>query len=310
MTSKDWIAIGALPRTGTAPSHVASPGLTADPITVLQWGEIDRSRYIREHLNGLKPAIVRGALDQWPARNKWTPQFFADRYGDREIVVDGVRWRLAALIERILTSTPEAPAPYLRNQRLADWPRELTADISPLPACARPNYLESPLFPSRENQTALELYIGGAGAVFPTLHYDFRHTHAFLMQLYGTKEYLVFAPDQARCLYPRPAPEANKSSIPDIENVDLARFPLYAQARGTRFVLNAGETLFVPGGWWHTARILTTSITVSINGATSGNWLQYRQDYCASVAQRSRIRAALLAPYLDVLGVLLSIFET
>jgi hypothetical protein len=61
---------------------------------------------------------------------------------------------------------------------------------------------------------------------------------------------------------------------------------------------------------WHTARIVTTSITVSINGATSGNWLQYRQDYCASVAQRSRIRAALLAPYLDVLGVLLSIFDT
>ena len=93
-------------------------------------------------------------------------------------------------------------------------------------------------------------------------------------------------------------------------SVDLEQFPLYVHARGTRFQLHAGETLFVPGGWWDTARIVTASITVSVNGASAGNWLKFRQDYCASVAQRSRIRAALLALYLDVLGVFLSIFET
>lgn len=279
-------------------------------IPVVRWGECDRSNYIREHLDGLKPAIVQGALDHWPALGKWTPEFFRDRYGHLQVTVDGARWQLAALIQLICASSPEKPAPYLRNQPLPTWPCELLADISPLPECTRPNYLASPLFPARGSQIALEFYLGGAGAVFPTLHYDFRHTHAFLMQLYGTKEYLVFAPDQESYLYPRSGNEANKSSIPDIENVDLERFPLFSKARGTRFLLHAGETLFVPGGWWHTARIVTTSITVSINGATSGNWLAFRKDYCASVAQRAPIRAALLAPYIDVLGVLLSMFET
>lgn len=95
-----------------------------------------------------------------------------------------------------------------------------------------------------------------------------------------------------------------------LASVDLEQFPLYVHARGIRFLLHASETLVVPGGWWHTARIVTASITVSVNGASAGNWLKFRQDYCASIAQRSRIRAALLAPYLDVLGVFLSIFKT
>ena len=92
------------------------------------------------------------------------------------------------------------------------------------------------------------------------------------------KEYLVFPPDQSRCFYPR-ANNAGATSIPDIENVDLSRFPLFSQAEGSRFELHPGETLFVPGGWWHTARILTTAITVSINGVSAVKWPDFQRDY-------------------------------
>jgi hypothetical protein len=129
------------------------------------------------------------------------------------------------------------------------------------------------------------------------------------MQLYGTKEYLVFRPDQSRFLYPLDGIEANKSGISELENVDLSRFPLYAQAEGKRFELHPGETLFVPAGWWHTARIRSTSITVSINGVSAANWSDFRGDYCAAVARSSRLRAALIAPYLAVLGVFLSLID-
>ena len=91
--------------------------------------------------------------------------------------------------------------------------------------------------------------------------------------------------------------------------MDLSRFPLFAQAEGSRFELHPGETLFVPGGWWHTARILTTAITVSINGVSAVNCRDFRRDYCAEVASYSRLKATLKAPYLSALGVLLSFFE-
>lgn len=285
---------------------ISGPIMHADGIDRRRWDEIDHHAYVRNYLNALKPAIVQGAIDYWPALGKWTPEFFRQHYGSLDVGVDGKTWKLGELIDRIVLSTPENPAPYLHNQLMANWPPELSADISPMPDCTRPNFLESRFFPSRVPKTYIEAYIGGAGAKFPTLHYDGLHTHAFLMQLYGKKEYLVFAPDQRRFLYPRSGKESNKSNIPDIENVDLEKFPLSAQAEGMRFELNPGETLFVPAGWWHTARILSTSITISINGANAGNWADFRRDYCATL--RSRLKIALVPPYLSLLGAALSLF--
>lgn len=295
----------------TAPggSALTEPFFREGSIARVQWSHCDRRAYVREHLNSLKPAIVLGAIDHWPAREKWTPRFFKEHYGWLNVKVGGKTRQLGELVDEILASTPEHPALYLHNQLIADWPPELSADISPMPECTRPNYLESRLFPARVPPIYPEFYMGGPGAAFPTVHYDNLHTHAFLMQLYGRKEYLVFPPGQARFLYPRTGIEANKSSIPDIENVDLSRFPLYAEAEGTRLNLDPGETLFVPAGWWHTARILTTSITVSINGANAGNWAEFRRDFCAGIARRSPLKAALIAPYLAFLGALFSISQ-
>jgi histone arginine demethylase JMJD6 len=292
---------------GNAPEACPATGPTIrlNGIDRLRWDRLDRRVYVREYLNAARPVIVQGAIDHWPALGKWTPEFFRTRHGSLEVVAEGRPWKLGELIDRILVSTPGNPAPYLHNQLMSKWPPELSADISPMPECTRPNYLESRLFPSRAVLTYIEAYIGGTGAKFPNLHYDGLHTHAFLMQLYGVKEYLVFPPDQSRYLYPR-ANNAGATSIPDIEDVDLSRFPLFSQAEGSRFDLHPGETLFVPGGWWHTARILTTAITVSINGVSAVNWPDFQRDYWPAIGRFSRLKATLRTPCLSALGVLLS----
>lgn len=271
------------------------------------WSTLGARRFRDEYLMPLRPVIVRGGFDHWRARNTWTPEFFRRSYGDRNVVVDDVAWKLSDLLDRIENSTAERPAPYLRNEWLEKWPRELRAQIEPMPQCTSPNWLDSKLFPSRDHPTFVELYIGGAGAKFPILHFDNWHTHAFLMQLYGEKEYLAFAPSQGKFLYPDSGSATNKSQINDVMNPDLDRFPLFARAEGIRFKLHPGETLFVPAGWWHTARILSTSITVSINGANKPNWQAFASDYCASIREYSRVKAALVLAYMHVLGEFLNI---
>ena len=270
-----------------------------------EWSVLGRDEFRRSYSLPLRPVIVTGGIDHWAARGTWTPEFFSQRFGSRLVTVDGRDWRLDDLVNEIRKSTPDRPAPYLRNLLLSAWAPELLADVTPMPDCTRPNWLESRGIPSAHDLTFIEFYLGGAGAVFPVLHYDNLHTHAFLMQLYGEKEYLALAPDQAKYLYPQDGDASNKSRINDLENPDLSRFPLFARAEGIRFKLRPGETLFVPAGWWHTARILSTSITVSINGVNQANWQAFRRDLPAYRGTRAGWRAALLQTYLVALGAVL-----
>jgi hypothetical protein len=247
--------------------------------------EIDRRHnlpyedFAREYLFPNKPVILSGALEGWRAVAHWTPEYFRNTYGAMKLSIDGKDYTMADFIDRVNSSTPETPAPYLRNAVIDQLLPELLSDIQPLPGYFFPNWLDGKFSnPLRWlHNGSPELYIGGSGAKFPLLHFDNYHTHAFLAQVYGIKEYTAFSPDQTPFLYVSPK-KYNASLIPDLENPDLERFPLFAKAVPMRFQLHPGEILFVPGGLWHTAKMLTPSISISVNRANASNWAQLTHD--------------------------------
>jgi hypothetical protein len=276
-----------------------------------EWSQLGCDRYVREYVLPLKPVIITGALEHWAARKKWTLEFFQERYGNLPLEVDGRSLSMAQLIAEVEASTPHAPAPYLRNFPVKDLPTALQADIAPMPPCTGPNWLDHPLITARASLTYTELYIGGKGAKFPVLHYDGLHTHAFLMQIQGVKEYVGFAPDQTPYMYNRSgAEQANVSEINDVENWDIDRFALFGNAKGIRFTLHPGETLFMPSGWWHTARILSPSITVSINGANGANWSDFRKDFCRYYMTGRKLPPWFVNAYLLFVGKWLARFAS
>lgn len=118
------------------------------------------------------------------------------------------------------------------------------------------------------------------------------------------KEYFGFAPDQGKYLYVRNGGngQPNLSAVDDIEQYDPARFPDFQNAKGIRFMLHPGETLFMPSGWWHTARILSPSITVSINGANAANWSNFRRDFCRYNMPGRKFLPWILNSYLMFVG--------
>jgi len=261
--------------------------------------------FVSRYLAPLEPVIVTDAIDHWPARARWSIEFFRERYGTRTVTIDGTSYTFADFLDRVERSDPGRPSPYFRNVLIESWAPELMADISPMPYHLRPNWLDSRLFPERPSLTSIELYIGGAGAKFPVLHYDGMHTHAYLMQVVGSKEYLFYPPDQGEYLYPRAGAEANKSSVDDLERPDLSRFPKFARAVASRCILRAGEMLFVPSGWWHTARILEPTITISANTVNASNWKPFVADYVAAAARhRTRNRLLAMSAYLRVFGLI------
>ena len=246
--------------------------------------------FAAQYLYPGKPVIVTDALKAWPAVGRWTPDFFKTQFGGMKFTIhDTLRsqigykdaggateYTMATFVDRVMASTDDSPAPYFRNRILAEYFPTLVPDIQPLPVYFAPNWLTERFLVKSVGKhlnrgAAIEIYIGGKGGAFPVLHYDGSATHAFLMQIYGVKEYIVYPPDQREFLYPSPD-SRNLSMVNSLDTPDLERFPLFTQARGARFELHPGELLFVPALWWHTAKMLTPSITVSINTVNDSNW--------------------------------------
>jgi histone arginine demethylase JMJD6 len=254
--------------------------------------------FAREYLFPNKPVILSGALEGWQALTKWTPEYFKKNYGSMNVCIDGKEYTMSDFIDRVHSSSRRNPAPYLRNAVIDQFLPDLLRDIEPLPSYFFPNWLEgkfSRALRSRLHNGSPELYIGGSGAKFPFLHFDSYHTHAFLAQIYGVKEYTAFSADQTPFIYVSPS-QYNASQIPDLENPDLEKFPLFAKAVPMRFQLHPGEILFIPGGLWHTAKMLTPSISISVNRANASNWSKLTQDMCTHAPLPMKpIAAAYLA---------------
>ncbi|HZR58769.1 MAG TPA: cupin-like domain-containing protein [Terriglobales bacterium] len=239
------------------------------------------TEFAHDFLNANKPVIISGALDQWKAM-QWTPEYFKKNFADLQLGIDGKEYRMADFIDLVLNSNENKPAPYLRNALIDRVIPALLPDIQPMPEYFSPNWLVGPLsqlLRSRLHGGSSELYIGGRGGKFPFLHYDTWHTHAFISQIYGTKEFTAYAPDQAPYLYLKPG--RKNQSLVDIENPDYEKFPLFAKAIPMRFRLEPGEIIFIPAGWWHTAKMLSPSISVSVNRANASNWSELTKDMCS-----------------------------
>jgi histone arginine demethylase JMJD6 len=250
--------------------------------TIRRRSSLSYEEFTREYRDPRIPVIITDAIKDWQAVSKWSPEYFQQHYYSTKVTVEG-RYStrdqpqrcLGEMIDAILKSSPSAPAPYLRNQNLIDLHPELRADMLPIPIYAFPNWLDGPFsrkLDSRFHRGEPELQISGAGAAFPSMHYDYGLIHSFLAQIYGQKRVQVLSPSQSQCIYPLTGENHHGSSIPDIDHVDLDRFPLFAHASLEIADLEPGDTLFVPAGWWHTTRSWSTSITASFNFANACNW--------------------------------------
>jgi hypothetical protein len=187
----------------------------------------------------------------------------------------GTEFTLAELIDRVLASTPERPTPYFRNKVLSEISPRLLQDIQPLPEYVSPNWIAEPYLVKQLRRrlnrgSAIELFIGGEGGASPVLHYDGYGSHAFLMQIYGRKEYVVYLPEQEQVLYPVSTHQS--ISFVDVSSPDLGKYPLFRNAEPTTLILEPGEMLFIPSHWWHTVRMLTPSITIAVNVLNQSNW--------------------------------------
>ncbi|KAI4191224.1 MAG: hypothetical protein L6R41_000271 [Letrouitia leprolyta] len=246
------------------------------------------------HMKTAQPLRIKEALTHWPAMHErpWSdPGYLLEKtFGGRRLipVEIGRSYTDAEWGQSIITfeefmekyMMPEAPdanklgylaqhdlfsqIPSLRNDiAIPDYcystPPDPKVFGSAAASCKPPTpILEEPL---------LNAWFGPAGTVSP-LHTD--PYHNILCQVVGKKYVRLYGPDQTDNLYPKGIEEggvdmSNTSEV-DAEaaaEVLNAGFPLFRQAKYVETILNEGECLYIPVGWWHYVRSLSASFSVS-----------------------------------------------
>ena len=272
---------------------------------------LDEAEFRRAYLRPRRPVILTDAAAAWPLYTKATPDYFRRHFGQLDVQVKGVAWKLGELIDELQRSTSDSPGPYPCKFEIARHFRALLREVAPRPLYSLPDRQANPLVPQRlfHYVNNLEIFFGGPGGEFPYLHYDLLRLHAWITQLHGDKEFTLYAPDQESFLYVDPELPW-QSSIRDHHHPDYGRYPLFRQARAQRVILHAGETLFLPCGWWHTARSLNMTISVAFDQLGADNWADFVGDIVAEKRREGRgLRALAVGAYLHALHPLLCAVE-
>lgn len=198
------------------------------------------------------PFLMRGLVQRWPL-SALQPQVLRERYSHvpvRARVGDYINTAFAAdramldmsmgqYLDLVEEGTHALP-PYLGNLEL----RELNS------LCHWPTYFDK-MGPPR-------FWVGPAGTVTP-LHCDYDDN--IFAQVWGRKRIILSPPHHDAFLYPSEANAILFGSPFDPEAPDFDKFPLARQASMIECLVEPGDMLYVPAGWYHQVRALTFSLS-------------------------------------------------
>lgn len=228
---------------------------------------ISSEEFRQEFLAENKPLIMRSFAGKWPAVDKWGFNYLKETCGD-------------VMVPLYLDSFAETGGSYMDAQKTVPFSEYIdmlqNSDskyrmflfniLKNMPElCDDFNF---PDFAKTFVKSSPFVFFGNAGSSVD-VHYDVDLSHVFLTHFGGKKTVTLFSNEQSNALYRHPL---TVSSNVDIGQPDFERYPALRHVSGYECVLNHGDTLFIPSGWWHYVRYDEPSFSLALR-AMSDNWL-------------------------------------
>jgi len=239
---------------------------------------LSRKELIEQYVEKGIPVVLTDEAVKWPGMGKITPDFFKNKYGHLVKEIKGKKYTVAEYVDLMLASTPENPAPYPCNLNVKDNFPELLAEITPDILYSKSDRVNHPLLPKflLGSTEVYEFFLGGNGTSFPYLHVDVLFLHTQITQLWGSKEFFLYPPDQSAYMYPRA--DNPKASQVNPFKPDYEKFPLFKKAKSLTITVQQGETILFPTGWWHTTQIHEPCISLGRVQLNASNWDAFIND--------------------------------
>jgi ribosomal protein L16 Arg81 hydroxylase len=207
---------------------------------------ITREEFQENYMKPQKPVVIRGLLKDSPCYTKWTTDYFKEVAGDVEVGCfknlkedldktlkhPNVKMKFGEYLD-IIKREPTDMRLHLFN--VFKYKPELLEDFK-FPDIAD-NFLKG--FPY--------MFFGGKGSV-ARMHQDIDLSNVFLNQFEGKRRVVLFHPSYSDLLYRYPF---NVHTGVDINEPDYKEFPGLNYVKGYETIISHGDTLFMPGEYWH-----------------------------------------------------------
>jgi hypothetical protein len=242
----------------------------------MQVQEIERVKHIsregfRSHyLIPGKPVIIEDIAKQWPAYEKWTWEYFKEIAGSIEVPVYN-NSRAGAKVPVNGWDDKMKFADYIDMISKGDceWRIFLFNLFRHAPFLKKDFEYPSLLIKGFVKAFPM-LFVGGAGSI-AHMHYDIDLSHIFHTQFIGRKRVLLLDQNQNQLIYKMPGTVESAASFVHWEQgLDYERFPALEYAEGYTAILEHGDTLYMPGGYWHHMQYMESGFAMSLRAMPTG----------------------------------------
>lgn len=227
---------------------------------------IEQKDFSDSYFKPLRPLVIQDLAKSWPASKKWSPDFFREQYGHKQVkvyddsfVAAGKHYMsklktisLKQYIDTIMTS----------SQNLRMFLYNIKSEI--------PELVDDITFPTLVNglsRNFVFMFFGCKGSV-TQMHFDIDMSHVFHTAMYGKKTVYLFPYEQGKNLHRYPF---TCRSYVDVERPDFEQYPGLKDAQGYKVELEPGETLYIPSGYWHHFVYDESGYSVSLR-CTNSTW--------------------------------------
>lgn len=209
---------------------------------------IARDSFLADYKDQQIPLVITNLSRNWPARDKWNFDYFCQTFGDNIVPLYGCEEAKGHRHQHA----------HIAEMRFGDYIQELKQGnnklrmffyniLQQVPALLRDfSYPEIGLKLFKKLPV---LFFGGKGTKVQ-LHFDIDWADLLLCHFGGQKRVYLFPYDQTKYLYHVPYSFSGLSDI-DMDRPDFQRFPALQQAKGSLAILNHGDVLYIPPGYWH-----------------------------------------------------------
>ncbi|KAG8521007.1 tRNA wybutosine-synthesizing protein 5 [Galemys pyrenaicus] len=212
-----------------------------------------------QHLYPQRKPLVLEGIDLGVCTSKWTVDYLSHVGGAKEVKIHVAAvaqmdfisknfvYRTLPFDKLVQRAAEEKHKEFFISEDIADIRKQfplLEGDIK-FPKFFKEEQFFSSVF--RISSPGLQLWT----------HYDVMDN--FLIQVTGKKRVVLFSPRDAQYLYL----SGTKSEVLNIDNPDLAKYPLFSKARRYECFLEAGDVLFIPALWFH--NIISEEFGVGVN---------------------------------------------